>query len=355
MARSGDGTPDDDVAAGGGQGPPPAPGVAQRRARLPRPTLRRAGTQARGDPGPDGDGPDDRDPDADRHRDDGPGRSAHPGDPAGGDPPGPRTDRTRGDDQRSHGLHRRSRDDRRSGSRRGPSAGNRSGPALDRRHRWGDRASGPPTDALRADGLQPRCAPSAHVLSTRSGHRDHGGSHGSGRPRRCSPPVYGTGHRCIATGVREPDGRVRARSSTGLWVRRPGGSGRVHGHEKKGAPHRDPHHPQPRTPPSPAHPTGTKKGWGSPTGDPHHHQKMNLGGDLLSHTPTGCSTISAKSLNYRVRKGTGCTPLAITTEKNTGQPPSRHPPPTPPTRETPPRVTGSWSAPHTGCYPKTIQ
>ena len=43
--------------------------------------------------------------------------------------------------------------------------------------------------------------------------------------------------------------------------------------------------------------------------------KNIFGGDLLSHTPTGCSTISAKSLNYRVRNETGCTPLAITTEK----------------------------------------
>ena len=45
------------------------------------------------------------------------------------------------------------------------------------------------------------------------------------------------------------------------------------------------------------------------------HTKNIFGGDLLSHTPSGCSTISAKSLNYRVRNETGCTPLAITTEK----------------------------------------
>jgi hypothetical protein len=47
----------------------------------------------------------------------------------------------------------------------------------------------------------------------------------------------------------------------------------------------------------------------------HTPPKNIFGGDLLSHTPSGCSTISAKSLNYRVRNETGCTPLAITTEK----------------------------------------
>ena len=73
--------------------------------------------------------------------------------------------------------------------------------------------------------------------------------------------------------------------------------------------------------------------------------KNIFGGDLLSHTPTGCSTISAKSLNYRVRNETGCTPLAITTEK-------------PSTTTTPPTVQPGNLKQHTpqqGCYPKTIQ
>lgn len=73
--------------------------------------------------------------------------------------------------------------------------------------------------------------------------------------------------------------------------------------------------PAPHTPGRPTISQHTK-GPGAPT-TPHALIKNIFGGDLLSHTPTGCSTISAKSLNYRVRNETGCTPLAITTEKPT--------------------------------------
>ena len=84
---------------------------------------------------------------------------------------------------------------------------------------------------------------------------------------------------------------------------------------------------------SPAKPLQTKKGGVSThtrSKNPSHaytlpHTKNIFGGDLLSHTPSGCSTISAKSLNYRVRNETGCTPLAITTEKtNHTHQPTQH-------------------------------
>ena len=42
------------------------------------------------------------------------------------------------------------------------------------------------------------------------------------------------------------------------------------------------------------------------------HLGMRAGGDLLSHDRSR-STIGAEGLNYRVRDGTGCDPLARTT------------------------------------------
>ena len=43
-----------------------------------------------------------------------------------------------------------------------------------------------------------------------------------------------------------------------------------------------------------------------------------IGGDLLSHT-LRCSTIGAKALNGRVRDGTGCFALAMTTKPRKNQ------------------------------------
>ena len=42
---------------------------------------------------------------------------------------------------------------------------------------------------------------------------------------------------------------------------------------------------------------------------------IRFGGDLLSHT-LRCSTIGAKALNGRVRDGSGCFALAMTTKPN---------------------------------------
>ncbi len=46
-----------------------------------------------------------------------------------------------------------------------------------------------------------------------------------------------------------------------------------------------------------------------------HGLFIRFGGDLLSHT-LRCSTIGAKALNGRVRNGSGCFALAMTTKPN---------------------------------------
>lgn len=119
----------------------------------------------------------------------------------------------------------------------------------------------------------------------------------------------------------------------GTLVRGDHPSAKAPTHTNRGPP------PQQRTPTPPPHTTQTQKVLKHkkegepalhatpPQGHEENQSSLNFpqkyfGGDLLSHTPSGCSTISAKSLNYRVRNETGCTPLAITTEKlTTHQPP----------------------------------
>ena len=53
-------------------------------------------------------------------------------------------------------------------------------------------------------------------------------------------------------------------------------------------------------------------GWGQAIKKGPHYGplKDNLGSDLLSHIFV-CSIIGDKGLNFRVRNGTGCTPLSM--------------------------------------------